>query len=205
MLILQSKINICNILNKSKFMKKILKLLLFFISYFYCNAQVNNVQIITKDNDTLKNVTLKMSTAFKHEFLNNLQQKIIYLDKDKNKVELLPSQVKSFKMFFDGEYMDFESIEDKGFAKLLYSNKIKLYQFIKYGYTSIHIFIIKRPNGKFSFMEAMGLSRLISKKVIKREITDCPKTLEKVENKELKIHGIEGVIELAVDYETNCF
>jgi hypothetical protein len=54
-------------------------------------------------------------------------------------------------------------------------------------------------------MEAMGLSRLISKKVITREITDCPTILEKVENKILKINGEEGVIELIKTYESDCF
>ena len=88
----------------------------------------------------------------------------------------------------------------------MYSNKLQLLKVIKPGYTSINFYVIVRPNnGKISFMEAMGLGRLISKKVISREITDCTSVLEKVENKELKINGEIGVIELIKNYESSCF
>jgi hypothetical protein len=53
-------------------------------------------------------------------------------------------------------------------------------------------------------MEAMGLSRLISLKVITRELGDCPDIIQKVDEKILKVHGMEGVVELAQYYEANC-
>ena len=54
-------------------------------------------------------------------------------------------------------------------------------------------------------MEAMGLSRLISNKVVLREISDCPVTMNKIETDELKIKGEEGVVSLIKDYEENCY
>jgi hypothetical protein len=53
-------------------------------------------------------------------------------------------------------------------------------------------------------MKQCGLG-YFKKKVISREITDCPNTINKVESKELKISGEEGVIELVKDYEMNLF
>ncbi|MNT35069.1 hypothetical protein D3C72_1710820 [compost metagenome] len=109
-------------------------------------------------------------------------------------------------MKYEGNILNYENIENKGFALIMYSNKLKLLKYVKPGYTSVNIYIIKRPNnGKVSYMEAMGLSRLISKKVITREITDCQSTIDKVEKKELAIQGESGVLELVKDYETSCF
>ena len=169
-------------------------------------SQVTNLEIVTKQNDTLKNVELKMNFFSRVELNYKLQEKLVISDKDGNKKELLPSEVNSFSLKYDDKTYNYESLDNKIFAQPIYKNKLKLFRFIKSGYTSINFYIIVRPNnGKISYMEAMGLSRLISKKVINREITDCPVTINKVESKELKINGEEGVIELIKNYETNCY
>lgn len=187
-------------------MKKLIMIILLIVGINKSFSQITNVQIITKENDTLKNVELKINYFSKVELNYKLQEKLIVLDKNGSKKELLPSDVSSFSLKYEDNILNYENVENKGFALIMYSNKLKLLKYVKPGYTSINIYIIKRPNnGKVSYMEAMGLSRLISKKVITREITDCQSTIAKVDNKELTIQGESGVIELVKDYETSCF
>jgi hypothetical protein len=187
-------------------MKKITIIIAIILGINNSYSQVTNLEIVTKQNDTLKNVELKMNFFTRVELNYKLQEKLVIIDNAGNKKELLPSEVNSFSFKYDDDIYNYESLDNKIFAQPLYKNKLKLFRFIKSGYTSINFYIIVRPNnGKISYMEAMGLSRLISKKVINREITDCPVTINKVESKELKINGEEGVVELIIDYETNCY
>ncbi|HEX8574713.1 MAG TPA: hypothetical protein VF677_00310 [Flavobacterium sp.] len=187
-------------------MKKLIITILFILGINKTFSQISNVNIVTKQNDTLKNVVLKINYFSKVELNHKLQEKLVVLDKNGNKKELLPSDVTSFSLKYNNETLNYENVDNNLFALIMYSNKLKLLKYIKRGYTSINIYIIKRPNdGKISYMEAMGLSRLISKKVINREITDCQSTIDKVDNKELKIHGESGVLELIKDYELSCF
>jgi hypothetical protein len=170
-------------------------------------SQITDLEIVTKQNDTIKNVELKnVSTFTKISLTMSLQDKLVFKDSSGNKKELLPKDVQYFKLNYENEKYKFENVDDKGFALIMYEGKLKLLRYIKPGYTTVRIYIVKKPgNGKTLYMEAMGLGRLISKKVITREITDCPSLIEKVENKILKISGEEGVIELIKDYETSCF
>lgn len=185
-------------------MKKIyIIILLIFASKSF--SQIFNVEIVTKQHDTLRNVNLKVNYLSKVELNYKLQEKLVVLDKDGNKKTYLPTDVISFRLKFEGTDLFYESIEGKLFAQPMYANKLKLYKFIKQAYTSVNYYIVVRPNGKVSYMEAMGLSRLISKKVISRELADCKSTIDKVENKELRIQGELGVIELIKDYEQSCF
>ncbi len=187
-------------------MNKLLIALLFIIGINTSFSQISDLVIITKENDTLKNVYLRNGSPNKIQCNLRIQEKLVISNGDGNEKELLPSDVTSFSLRFKGELLNYESVEGKGFAQIMYSNKLKLFRFIKMTYgSSINYYIIKRPNnGKISYMEAMGLSRLISEKVIKRELNDCAVTLKKVEDDELKVHGEEGVIELVKDYESNC-
>jgi hypothetical protein len=165
-----------------------------------------NIEIVTKENDTLKEYKTKGNYSFENTMVLKLEDKLTVYDAQGKKKEYLPADIKSFNFINNGKRVEFINIEDKVFGLLMYSNKLKLLKVIKGGYTTVNIYVIVRPNkGKVSFMEAMGLSRLISEKVINREITDCPVILEKVKNKTLKINGEEGVIELIKDYELNCY
>ena len=165
-------------------------------------SQVKVTEIITKQNDTIKSAEIRNSYMLKPDLMMSLQQKLVISDKNGEKKEYLPNEIKSFILNFDEESIQYENVDDKGFAQLLYADKLRL---LKINTRNYLVFIIKRPNnGKTSFMEAMGLSRLISLKVITRELGDCPDIIKKVDEKTLKVHGIEGVIELAKDYEANC-
>ncbi|WP_264566677.1 hypothetical protein [Flavobacterium sp. N3904] len=187
-------------------MKKLIIIILLITGINKSFSQITNIEIITKENDTLKNVELKVNYLSKVELNYKLQEKLIVLDKNGNKKVLLPSDVSSFSLKYEDNILNYENVENEGFALVMYSNKLKLLRYIKPNYSAIRIYIIKRPNnGKVSYMEAMGLSRLISKKVIAREITDCPSTIYKVESKELAIQGEAGVLELIKDYEASCF
>ena len=184
-------------------MKKLLMSLLIIASNL-CSSQISQLKIITKQNDTI-------SGAFKTRYLNDptknyeFQEKIVFLNKKLETVKMIPSQVKSFSFKLGEEVVTYESREDKIFALVMYHNKLKLLRFSQRGYTPVDIYVIERPNGKTSFLEAMGLSRRISLKVIKREMPDCPTTIDKVENDILKIKGEPGILELIKDYETNCY
>lgn len=167
-------------------------------------SQVTNFKIVTKQNDTIK-VDLKMTFLTMVDLNYKLQEKLIF-SYNGVKRELLPVDVTSFSFDYNDKTYNYESIDNKLFGQPMYKNKLKLYRFIKPAYTPINFYIIVRPeNAKTSYMEAMGLSRLISKKVINREIADCSATISKVESKELKINGEKGVIELIKDYENNCY
>jgi hypothetical protein len=187
-------------------MKKLIIIILLITGINKSFSQITNVEIITKENDTLKNVELKINYFSQVELNYKLQEKLVIIDKNGSKKELLPSDVSSFSLKYQGNILNYENVENKGFALIMYSNKLKLLKYIKPNYSAVRIYIIKRPNnGKISYMEAMGLSKLISKKVITREITDCPSTINKVESKELAIQGESGVLELIKDYEASCF
>ncbi len=168
-------------------------------------SQISNVDLITKQNDTIRNQELKINYFSKVELNYKLQEKVTIKEKDGTIKEYFPSDLKSFSLKLNDETLNYESIEDKFFAQPMYSNKIKLYRFIKPGYTPVNFYLVKRPNGNISYMEAMGLGRLISKKVIIRELSDCKSTIEKMENKILKVQGESGVIELIKDYENSCY
>jgi hypothetical protein len=181
-----------------------MKYLALFVTVFGFNSmfsQIENVEIVTKQNDTLKNITLKMPHVMKINLITQLQEKIKYVGNDGSKKELLPADVSSFSLTYDNDILRFENIQDKGFAQEFYSNKLKLFRLVTPHY---NVYIIKKPDGKVKYLEAMGLSRLISKKVISREMADCPITIKKVEDKVLSVHGEAGVIELVKDYEANC-
>ncbi|MBF4466406.1 hypothetical protein [Flavobacterium sp. LC2016-12] len=177
-----------------------------FLSAFKSIAQKVNIQIITKNNDTIKDYKIDANYSFENTMVLDLENKLKVYDTNDKKKEFLPNELKSFNFMNADKHVEFISIEDKVFGLLMYSNKLKLLKVIKPGYTKVNFYVVIRPNnGKISYMEAMGLSRLISKKVITREISDCPVILEKVENKTLKINGEEGVIELVKTYESDCF
>lgn len=187
-------------------MKRLQYALFLFLLAFSSFSQNVPLEIITKQNDTIREFGLKSGYSFENSMVLDLQEKLVGINAKEEKKEFYPNEVKSFSFTNDGKLVEFINIEDKVFGLLLYSNKLKLLKIIKPGYTSVNFYVIVRPNnGKTSFMEAMGLSRLISKKVITREITDCPTIIEKVESKELKINGEAGVIELVKEYESSCF
>ena len=186
-------------------MKKIILILCVMLSITQANAQNVFGKIVTTQNDTLKVKVITNKTS-KIGFAQSIQTKIVVIGEDNLKKEYTPSEIKSIQVKLNNELIEFESVDDILFAELMYNNKLKLLKFIKKGYTSINIYIIKRPNsGKTSYMEAMGLSRLISNKVVLREISDCPVTMNKIETDELKIKGEEGVVSLIKDYEENCY
>lgn len=180
---------------------KFLTFVLVIFAFCKCFSQIENVEIITKKNDTIKSAKLKMGHISKTNLEVLLQEKIVYLDKDGAKIKLLPTDVNSFSFTYDNELLRFENIQDRGFALEMYSNKLKLFKLIT---KAFNVYIIKKPDGKVIYMEAKGLSRLISKKEIDKEMSDCQSTLQKVEDKTLSVHGEKGVIELVKDYEMNC-
>lgn len=185
-------------------MKKLL-ICLFIVSSTLCSSQISQLKIVTKQGDTIKNIAFKRRDLKDPTKNYKLQDEIVFLNQKLETVTMLPSEVKSFSFKFGDEVVTFESKFDKLFAFVMYSNKLKLLRFQKRGYTPVDIYVIERPNGKTSYLEAMGLSRRISLKVIKRELPDCPTTIAKVENDILKIQGEPGILELVQDYETNCY
>ncbi|WP_035671762.1 hypothetical protein [Flavobacterium sp. 83] len=187
-------------------MRKIYYTLFLFFLVFKISSQNVQVDIITKQNDTIKEFRLKKDYSFENSMVLDLEKKLVVVNVKGEKKEFLPNELKSFSFTRENKRVEFINIDDNVFGLVMYSNKLKLLKVIKPGYTTVNIYVIVRPNNsKPSFMEAMGLGRLISKKVISREITDCPSVLEKVENKTLKISGEEGVVELIKDYESSCF
>ncbi|TDD77047.1 hypothetical protein [Flavobacterium caseinilyticum] len=187
-------------------MKKLHYTLFLFFLVFKISSQNVQVDIITNQNDTIKEFRLKKDYLLENLMVLDLEKKLFVVNGKGEKKEFFPNEVKSFSFTRENKRFEFIAIDDNVFGLLLYSNKLKLLKVIKPGYTTVNFYVIVRPNnGKKSFMEAMGLGRLISKKVISREITDCPSVLEKVENKILKISGEEGVIELIKEYESSCF
>ncbi|WP_445452670.1 hypothetical protein [Flavobacterium sp. 25HG05S-40] len=179
-------------------------LCLFTIAQTYSQARAT--EIITKQNDTIKSAIIKNRYTFNNELLMSLQEKLVILDKNGVKKEYFPNELKSFRLQYESDSgqieIQYENIDDRMFGQLMYAEKLRL---LKVNTRNYFVFIIKRPNdGKTSYMEAMGLSRLISLKVISREMADCPDIIKKVDEKVLKVHGEAGVIELAKDYESNC-
>lgn len=159
-------------------------------------------QIITKNNDTINAANVKNKYVFNSDLTMSLQEKLVAVDKFGVQKEYYPRDLKSFILNFNDKSIQYESVEDKFFAQLMYADKIRL---LNVNTRTNYIFIIERPNGgKTSYMEAMGLSRLISLKVITRELGDCPDIIQKVDDNKLKVHGMDGVIELAKYYEANC-
>jgi|JI7StandDraft_1071085.scaffolds.fasta_scaffold92607_2 hypothetical protein len=157
---------------------------------------------VTTQNDTITNLTLKNEGLFKGSLLMSLQEKLTVTNKQGITKSYLPNELKSFMLYYEGEKLQFESIDNKVFGVLMYVNKVKL---VKINTRNYFIYAFTRPNsGKTSYMEGKGLSRRITLNEIKKEMADCPITIKKVEDDVLKVHGEEGVIELVKDYESNC-
>ena len=185
-------------------MKKILISILLIASNLSI-SQISQLEIITKENDTINDIVFKRRDLDNPTRNYKLQDEIVYLNRKMETIKLLPSQVNSFSFKYGEQLVRYESKDDKIFALVLYENKLKLLRFLQRAYTPVDIYVVERQNGKTSFLEAMGLSRRISLKVIKREFPDCPYTISKVENDILKIQGEEGVLELIQDYEKSCY
>ena len=187
-------------------MNKIFFHLVVLFTAFNSYGQSAKLEIVTKNNDTLREYKMRREYSFENNMVLDIEEELKVKDSNGDLKVFLPKDLKFFTFYRDGKLVRFDNIEDKVFGLLMYSNKLKLYKTIIPRYTPINLYVIVRPNGdRISWMEAMGLSRLISKKVLKREIFDCEITLKKVENNEIKINGEKGVIDLIIDYELNCY
>lgn len=182
-------------------MKKLLTIAFIYAIVFQSHAQRIGY-VVTAKNDTISKLTLKTTGLFKASLLMKLQEKLIVENEKGIEKTYFPSDLKSFMLYYNGEKIQFESIDNKVFGVLMYENKIKL---VSINTPNYYIYAFTRPNnGKTSYMEGKGLSRRITLNVIKREMGDCPETIKKVEDDILKVHYEEGVIELVKDYEANC-
>lgn len=190
--------------NQITTMKKLLIALMLTI-FNYSFSQFSKLEIITNDNDTIRNVALKNQNIGNPTKNYKLQNELVYTNIKREVFKLKPSEVKSFKFMYGEELVNYESRDNSIFALVMYSNRLKLLRFQKPAYTPVDIYVVERANGKVSFLEAMGLSRRISLKVITREMSDCPITISKVEKDILKIQGEPGILELIQDYEKNCY
>lgn len=185
-------------------MNKFLLLAVFFSIKIF--SQSTRVEVITKENDTLRNYYLNANYDFENIMVLDLEDKLKVKEANGKKKEFFPNELKSFSFLREGKKVVFVNLEDKAFGLEMYSNKLKLYKLIIGGYTPINVYVIVRPNGgKISYMKAMGFPRLITKKVILQEISDCSAVTEKVEKNELKVRTEKGVIELVQSYESSCF
>lgn len=183
-------------------MKKILLPLLFILLTIQSYSQPRLNYIVTKKNDTISRLTIKSNYIFKGDLLMKLQEKLVVEDAKGIEATYLPEDLKSFVVYYNGEKYQYESVENRMFAILMYADKVRL---LKVNTRTNWVFILARPNdGRISFMEAMGLSRLISEKTITRELGECPDLVQKVNDRVLKVGNLEGVIELAKYYEANC-
>lgn len=179
---------------------------IFIVGTNFCFSQITKLEIVTIKNDTIKDIAFKRRDLYDPRLHYKLQDEIVYLNRKLESLKLQPSEVKSFNFKYGEEIVRYESMEGKLFALVMYSNKLRLLRYLHRAYTPVDIYVIQRPNGgKTSFLEAKGLSRRIALPEIKRGITDCPQTIEKVENDILKIHGEAGVVELIQDYELSCY
>lgn len=183
-------------------MKKILFPFLFALITIQGYSQPRLTYLVTKKNDTISRVSIKMNYIFQTDLMMKLQEKLVVEDIKGITTTYLPEDLKSFTLYSDGEKIQFESVDNRMFARLMYADKLKL---LKVNTRTNWIFILERPNdGRISYMEAMGLSRLISEKVITRELGECPDLIQKVNDRILKVNNQEGVVELAKYYEANC-
>ncbi|KRD10078.1 hypothetical protein ASE21_10165 [Flavobacterium sp. Root901] len=185
------------------------KIIIPFFLLIFCNISFGQKyfgQIVTPKNDTLT-VEVKLEGFFNVNRLINLQEKISVVENGVTKI-YLPKDLKSFKIKLEKEIIPFESVDNKAFAQILYSNKIKLYKILNQISHShiIRIYVIKKPNNiNYMKMPAMGLSRLITKNDMLPAIEDCKSSYEKIKNDEVKIKDEKVLIEFIKDYETSCF
>ncbi|MEO6175045.1 MAG: hypothetical protein ABIP27_07830 [Flavobacterium circumlabens] len=189
---------------------RITKIILSFLLLVFCNisfAQKYFGQIVTIKNDTLS-VEIKLdASSFNVNKLMYLQDKISVIQNGVTST-YLPKDLKSFKIRLEKEVASFESVDELSFAQILYSNKIKLYKVLnKISYNNIiRVYVIKKPNDTHYFnMQAMGLSRLITKNAMLPAIEDCKVSYEKINNDEIKIKDEKILVEFIKDYESNCF
>lgn len=169
-------------------------------------------ELITIQNDTIKNIQIKIkgSTVFDHNRILTLQEKVKVIQ-NKTETEYFPKDLKSFRLNLDGKMYVFDSVDGSFFAQRLYVGRIKLYKFIRktYLYPNTNIFryyLVRRPNGGVnSEWVAMGLSRLITKKEMLPSLTDCKISYDKIENDEIKINDEDVLVEFIKDYEKNCY
>lgn len=188
------------------------KLLFFFTILCYKFSFGQNIykgKIVTKQNDTI-NVEFKINDS-KSEIalLIGLQEKVIVKLND-TLYQYSPKNLNSFTLMLKDKIYIFDSIDYEIFGQRMYSGNIKLHKYFKQTYvypnkTTFRMYLIRRPNGQYSEMAAVGLSRLLTKKTMLPQIEDCEISYNKIKNDEIKIKDEEILIEFIKDYENNCF
>lgn len=163
--------------------------------------------LITKENDTLQ-VRIKFEADLLDvNKLMSLQDGIITYRNNEKKT-YLPEDLKSFTIDINYQLVTFDNINDSCFAERLYSNKVRLNKFIKKISQSLTMryYTIKRPNKPIeTVIPAKGLSNLITKNALLKEIGDCQISYDKISNDEFKIKDEEHLIEFVKDFEKNCY
>jgi hypothetical protein len=165
--------------------------------------------VVTKQNDTLRNVEFKLEGSFEVHKLLSVQRKTTVL-LNNELVEYYPKELKYFKFMLGGVIYIFDNVDDKFFAQRMYVGNVKLHKVLREVnvYPNRNIFrhyLIRRPNGVNSELVAMGLSRLITKKTMLPAIEDCKVSYDKIDNDIIKIKDEDKLIEFVKDYENNCF
>lgn len=185
------------------------------LALFFCNLSIGQTiykgKIVTKENDTLS-VEFKLKEdgfGSETEKLMALQEKVRVVQ-DGKLLEYSPKDLNSFTLMLGGKIYLFDNMDDTFFAQRMYSNNVKLYKFFRmvksYPNSGVfRVYLIKRPNGVYSEMVAMGLSRLLTKKTMLPVIEDCQISYNKIKNDEIKIKDEEKLVEFIKDYENNCF
>ncbi len=165
--------------------------------------------VVTKQNDTLKNVEFKLKGSFEAHKLLALQEKTTVILNNES-VDYYPKDLKYFKFMLGGVIYIFDNVDDTFFAQRMYVGNVKLHKFLKEVNTYpnkgiFRYYLIRRPNGIYSELVAMGLSRLITKKTMLPAIEDCKVSYDKIDNDIIKIKDEDKLIEFVKDYENNCF
>jgi hypothetical protein len=163
--------------------------------------------LITQENDTIL-VKIKFDVSdYNVNRLMYLQDEIITFRNNEKKI-YVPAELKSFTIDINYKLITFDNINDTYFAERLYLNNVRLNKLvmqISHGHT-IRYYIIKRPNQPIKKMiPALGLSNLITKKAMLKEIDDCKISYDKINNNEYKIKDEDYLIEFVKDFEKNCY
>lgn len=165
----------------------------------------------TNNQNETKTVEVVKSTAIiKNNRLLDYQKEIAVWE-DRVYKKFTPKDIASFTVRDGDEELTFDSIDGMFFALRLYSGKATLHKYLRYieSFSNpgiVRVYLIRKPGeAKMKQVEAMGLSRLITKKTMLSAFEDCPAAKSSIEKDEIKIKDEDKLVEFVKFYESNCF
>ena len=87
---------------------------------FNSYGQSAKLEIVTKNNDTLREYKMRREYSFENNMVLDIEEELKVKDSNGDLKVFLPKDLKFFTFYRDGKLVRFDNIEDKVFGLLMY-------------------------------------------------------------------------------------